>query len=297
MDKRLQEVIQELNKVKKRNDVCEVLIIVIAVLMFMVILLWSQNNKMVMISLGLGIFFVFVVAFLGSEFRKLYRSIYKSEFVIKILSEKLENVSYHWETGFDESDLYGFQVINYDLNAKGFYRSDDYLAASYGGVNFRQSDGLLTRAKSQRQVEVVFSGKVMELNNLTMKANGLWCYSKNFDKRIRCSSESIKPAVLEDGRFAEFFDVYTSNDTDVNCILTPQIKENLLLLVKKYIFVGIHFKGNKLIIAVNNFRDTFDVKMSWKKINYEDEIKRLQQDVDDIIEVIEILEGKYENGQ
>ena len=48
---------------------------------------------------------------------------------------------------------------------------------------------------------------------------------------------------------------------------------------------------------MNNYRDTFDVSTSWKKINYEEMIKKFQQDADDIIEVIGFLEGKAENGR
>lgn len=94
---------------------------------------------------------------------------------------------------------------------------------------------------------------------------------------------------VSEGEFNSVFDVYAYKWEDVEHILTPQIKDNLLILAKKYEALGLCFKGSTLYIGIKTPRDTFDKDTATKRIDYDNELQVVRKDIDDIIEVIEFL--------
>ena len=98
-----------------------------------------------------------------------------------------------------------------------------------------------------------------------------------------------KTFTTEDDIFNNHFDIKARNEQDVNRVLTPQIRENLMVLAEDIESFGISYIGNTIYIGINTCRDTFDIKKGMGKVNFDYEIVKVRKDVQSMIDWIELL--------
>ena len=67
---------------------------------------------------------------------KKYKELYKEIFVQVPLKKNFDNVFYAWKSGFNEHTVRNFRL--FDMG--NIFSSEDYLKASYKGINFELSD-------------------------------------------------------------------------------------------------------------------------------------------------------------
>lgn len=279
---KVEEAIERLEKLKKESGKYEILMLIFLYATIASSFFLAPSAKNCLIAYGVGITAAIIMGARASKYHKQYRKVYKEVFVTEILKEKLEDVHYDWQRGFTGVDMYDSQLLNDDRNI-----SDDYLKASYNGIRFEQAD--LKHFEGGKNSRISFRGKIMKFTGLPVNVSNVWIYSKSFKLSARYYSKSIKMISILDNEFAKVFDVYAFNESDVKRILTPQFREKLLILAKKNEALGMSFKGNKLYMGIHTSRDTFDVDVSNKKIDYDNEVEKVKKDVDDIIEVVEMM--------
>ena len=127
-----------------------------------------------------------VICHQGVKNKTRYRSLFKDTFVKKILDEKLENVAYDWKSGISSRE-----VGNAHLMTKGDLRSEDYLKASYKGIEFEQAD-LSCTVHYGNSSDCVFRGKIMKILSIPMKVSEIQIYTKNFRHDARYPDENKK---------------------------------------------------------------------------------------------------------
>lgn len=226
----------------------------------------------------------------NTKYSKEFKKIYKEIFVEGTLKENFNNVYYDPTRGFSEMAVRGF-----DLNMMGNrFRSEDYIRASFKGINFETSDVYIaqhTSSGKSSHTTVYFEGRMIILDFPEKYVNSVRVYSKAFAYRQgRLSGLVSNKVAMESVDFNKIFDVLTLNDHDAFYLLTPQLMERFQVLQRRYGSIAFHIRGNKLIIAFNEVNNNaFDPKSMWSKIEYEAEKRKVQADIGDIKQILYIL--------
>ncbi len=275
------EIIERLEALRKKSSTCSMTVVILIIAANISLFVFYWEPKIALLVCGLLLICAIRASTFSGKCHNKYRQIYKEAIVKAILEEKFEDVQYDWKKGFTGPDLYDFQLLKYRAHI-----SDDYLKASYKGVNFEQADV----KHFDRYSTINFRGRMMRFRNPSSRVSGVWIYTKRFDYLDSYAFKSAKYMLQMDKEFGEKFCVFTKNEADVERVLTPQFKQALWSLEKKGGF-GICMKGSKIHIAICSRRDTFDVDLTKKKIDYENEMDNLKKDVDNMIEIITMFGG------
>ncbi|SEQ03060.1 Protein of unknown function [Lachnospiraceae bacterium NE2001] len=279
----LSEKMERLEAVRKRAEI-GISVGVLGVLVFLIPIFWP---KMIFGFLGIGMIAFGVIYAKGTK--EAYQKLYKELFAEEPLRANFENVFYAWRTGFDEPTVKSFQLCEMGNR----FKSEDYLRATYKGINFEMSDVTVqyhsSNGKSSSTV-TYFRGRMFAFDCPANLYSSTRIYSRRFHYRGRNNTQKDQKVEMESVRFNEEFDIYSNNPHDVFYLLTPQYMEYMETMLRKYPELSIHFNGNKLLIGINEpEKDVFDKKDWLNETVYPDEMEKIQRDIDDIKSVIEMF--------
>lgn len=217
------------------------------------------------------------------EDKKNFKSLYKQTFVTQLLSERFENVYYSWESGFTQDAVKLFNLVQL---GNRFY-SEDYLSAFYNGIHFEQSDVTVQYHTSGKNSHTTtyFKGRMFVFDFPLKNVASVRCFSNTFFYKAASNNQKIK---LESGNFNRIFKTDAFYEHDAFYFLTPQMMERISALNAKYGNVAVHFMGNKLFVGINMKSDAFDHDYS-KKVDYMEEVAKMNQDTQVIIDIINTL--------
>ena len=218
------------------------------------------------------------------------KAIYKDLFVKGALEKNFQNVFYDPTQGFTKENVAGYLLC--DMGNR-FY-SEDYIRAVYEGVPFEMSDVTIqyhTSDGENSSTTTYFKGRMMVFNLQTNITELVRVYSEKFRYRaIRRKDAKNDLVELESIQFNDTFDVYTKRAHDAFYLLTPHFMERLQSLAYKYSSIGMSVIGNKIVFAFNEpNNDAFDAKNTIKKIDYPQEIAKIQADINDIKIIISTI--------
>lgn len=226
------------------------------------------------------------------------KTLYKDTFLNGMFNEFFENARYMGTLGFTPHKVREFEL--HDIGEE--FESEDHLSGTYKGVHFEQADvhtWTYHRKREHNQIETYFYGRMfifdLPVHNIqSMKVlNKLPLNAKN-DHRIR-SSES-KRVEMESVEFNKAFSVYSEDAHEAFYILTPSMMERLMQMFERYCKISdyafqnisFHFKGSKLYFTMECDNKAFDAGKF--PISYPDEKKKLEADIQVIIDLIEALD-------
>ncbi len=236
------------------------------------------------IGIGGGLITAVVFGVQAPFLRKEYKEIYKNTFVKSMLSAMLDDVEYDWHMGFTETDVMGFGIIKMGNR----FKSEDYIRASYKGVNFRQADVIImheTGSGKNRRVQTYFSGRMFEFDFSSKIVANVKVFSKHYISHLNLKDFELE---MEDVAFNKNFNVYSTNAHDAFYILTPHMMEKLMAITKRYTTVAFRFAPGKLYVGIET-DDSFDSSVS-RKLSYPEEQARMKKDVQVIIDIIEMID-------
>jgi hypothetical protein len=195
-----------------------------------------------------------------SQFNKMNKR-FKSEVLTDLIASYVDNGIFIPQNGLSRSQVKATEFVKLEER----YHSEDYLSGEIEGVSFISSDVKIedrrtrhTKNGTQTYYVTTFLGRVFEFE-----------FNKNFDGYIQVL-EKFRPTVnrgydnikLESVVFNKKFKTYTTNDHSAFYVLTPHFMEALMSFEQNNKGnVGFSFIDNKLYIGINNFRDTFELKM------------------------------------
>lgn len=226
------------------------------------------------------------------------KTLYKDTFLNGMFNEFFENARYMGTFGFSQHKVREFEL--YDIGEE--FESEDHLSGMYKGVHFEQADvhsWTYYRKREHNQIETYFYGR-MFIFDLPIHGiqsikilNKLPLDAKN-DRRIRNAEN--KRVEMESMQFNEAFSVYSEDAHEAFYILTPQMMERLMQMfhryckINEYAFhnISFHFKGSKLYFTMECDNKAFDAGKF--PISYPDEKKKLEGDIQVIIDLIEALD-------
>jgi len=226
------------------------------------------------------------------------KMLYKDTFLNGMFNEFFDNARYMGTIGFTQHKVREFELHDIGEN----FESEDQLSGDYKGVHFEQADvhsWTYYRKREHNQMETYFHGRmfIFDLPVHSIQSvkifNKLALNAKN-DHRLR-GSESNR-VEMESVQFNETFSVYSEDAHDAFYILTPPMMERLMQMFERYCKINdyafhnisFHFKGSKLYFTMECDNKAFDAGKF--PIDYSDEKKKLEADIQVIIDLIEALD-------
>ena len=195
-----------------------------------------------------------------SKFGKLSKR-FKNEVLRDVISGFVEDGTFDPDRGLDMNTVYNTEF----LKRADRYHTEDYLSGKIDGVEFISSDVKLeerhvehTKNGTRTYYVAYFLGRIFEFD-----------FNKSFEGYLQVlegakpqSRRKFKKVKLESVVFNKKFKTYSTNDHTAFYVLTPHLMEALLSFEqnnKGKIYFS--FIGSKLYLGINNFKDTFELKM------------------------------------
>ena len=223
-----------------------------------------------------------------------YKRMYKENFVVGILNEVFDNVTYKYNSGLSEQDVRQFGLVKMGNR----YSSEDYLKGSYNGIGFEQAEVTIKYDKNSDDTQLRFKGRMIAFDFPFKEVKSVQVFSKSFHYRDTPKVSGVMQSVeMENTDFNKRFDVLAVDPVDAFYVLTPQFMERVDFLKEKYMHVGMNFQGNKLYVGIWTSGDAFDGDTT-RTVNLLDEKATIMKDVrviTDIIDVLGMMRDKEEN--
>lgn len=209
---------------------------------------------------------------------------FKTEVLADIISTFVEDGKFDPSFGLSESQVYSTEFIK---RADRFY-TEDYLAGKMDGVPFISSDVRL----QEKHVEHTKDGTRVTYETYFLGRIFIFEFNKSFDGYLQVletgspqSNRKFKKVKLESVDFNKKFKTYSTNELSAFYVLTPHLMESLMNFEKNNKGnISFSFIDEKVYIGINNFKDTFTLKMF--KVLDETSFKEFQRELDVIKEVV-----------
>ena len=226
-----------------------------------------------------------------SKAQKELKALYKQIFVKEPLERNFYNVTYLPDKGFDKEVVKGFDLVSWGNR----FSTEDYIRATYQEITFEMSDVYIAYETSSDEnssgtTTVYFRGRMMSFDLPDKLVSAIRVYGKNFKYRAIKKSEAKKQKIeLESISFNENFDIYTENGHDAFYLITPHFMERFQALSTRYTSIAMNVVGSRVMFAFNEKNNAFDSKNNLSKIDYDQEIAKIQGDIDDIKIIISTI--------
>ena len=202
---------------------------------------------------GISVYGV-VSALLTASKRRNFRSNFKSRIVASIAKS--------FGLSYDESDGLGtdefFEIYDCYINEQS---SEDMMSGEVQGVRVRFSDFYAAekvRTKNGTRTDVKFHG-VLFVADFHKRLN---CEVRVCHKNSRNLRRYGQRANMDDVKFEEFFDVYTTDQVGARYALTPLLMQRL---TEVYLRLGSQINAvlreDKIYVAIETWRDNFEPRI------------------------------------
>jgi len=221
--------------------------------------------------------------FIANGFKKVsntFKELYVKTEILKIV----ENGTYEPLNGFSKEEVYGARL----LKKEDRYQSEDLITGELLGRKIRCADLHLQDVRSNGKstsVVTVFRGKYFEVE-LDKPINQFVYIVQNRYYFFNYGT-NLKKMEMEWVDFNQAFDVYGEDELETFKLLKPAFMEKLMGLKQYYKKISFGFIGKKLVIAINNGKDSFDLRL-FHPFNdqFSEEIKKELMDLKDIIALL-----------
>lgn len=282
--------LEELEKIRKKVWIKTIILILI--IAFIIIYgLFIKKSMKIMFVLSILFYLYYTISKIKDESK--YEKIYKRNITLEAFKSIFTNINYTPDLGMPKSVIESTNM----MDTGDRYYSNDYISATYKGINFEFADVLIENEYKDKDgnshYTTIFEGQWFIFDfNKKFKSNIQIC-EKNFYGAKRgsiFSREVYQKVQMEDVEFNKQFNTYAQNELEAFYILTPNTMEKIKKLnneIKgKFLFC---FIDNKLHIGLHNHKDLFEPNI-YNKINIEKEKELVLKDIKVITNFIDTLE-------
>ena len=225
--------------------------------------------------------YTFTAMLITASKRREFRANFKRQIIEKIV--KKHGLSYDRDRGLGLNEFFTI----YDCTVHQ-WSSEDLISGEIEGVRVKFSDfyaAKMVKKKNNTETVVLFRGVL---------------FKADFNKKSSCVTQIAhvnsrnlaiygQRASMDDARFEEKFDVYTTDQIGARYVLTPALMERFREICERFgCPVNAVFKDNQIFIAVETWRDDFEPDIRRPLINnetialYESEIASFTQIVKEL---------------
>ena len=297
----VEELKQLQEQIIKKNKICNIIGLLFFLVSAAIYLIKAipKNSEIVIIIMVVMIeliFAIIITEYIKSKFNKrniekFYKE-FKNVFVLKSLNNIFTDITYRPEKGFSRDFIRSIGMID----TGDSFNSNDYISGKYKNISFEQSDIHIQEEHEEEDadgnketvLETTFLGRVMIFDfNKKFKANIQ--VTSYFDANSLPWSKKFTRVKMEDIEFNKTFNVYAESEHEAFYILTPHFMEKLKEIAKKLkCGVMFCFVDNKLHIAVDNYKDSFEYNV-FKPINEQQIEENISKDIKLITDFVDEL--------
>jgi hypothetical protein len=224
---------------------------------------------------------------MGSSSFSTLQKRFKEEVLTDLIASFVDDGVFNPNMGLSLDKIYSTEFLKHADR----YHVEDYLSGSIEGVQFESSDVKL----EERHVEHTKDGTRTYYETYFLGRIFIFDFNKSFEGYLQVlerggpvSKRRYQKVKLESVLFNKKFKTYTTNEHSAFYVLTPHFMEALMTFEQNNKGnISFSFIDNLLYIGINNFRDTFSLKM-FKELNMES-FKEFEQELLVIKEVISEL--------
>ena len=230
-----------------------------------------------------------IITFALNKYRAAYKKAYKGYFIEQNLKKVFSNVTYDHEKGFSPDVIRESGMVRL---ADKFY-SNDLTIAKYQKIAFAQADvGIIqvtTDDKGNTYETPIFKGRYM-----------IFQFPKKFDYRLevaskkfratKVSGKQMKRLETESTDFNHHFKVFGEDGFESFYLLDPAVIakiEDLGAHYKYKLLLG--FYDNKLMVALDDGKDSFEPPSFMKPIDEKTEMAKIASDIKVITDFVDII--------
>ena len=231
-----------------------------------------------------------------------------------------------WGTGRLKSEIKSFLLdkisaffsISYSAKAENFpfhefksylprydtKRLEDEFSGTHEGVEFQFSEAKLKqrRGSGENRSHVVvyhgllyhftFSKPFQGYTSVCPNSGPEWLTTPLWKSGNKQEVEKVR---LEDPGFEEVFDVYSSDQVEARCLLTPSFMERITALSRKTDTkslgrLKIIFKENHMLVFIKAYKDMFEAGSIFSSLNNTDHIQALLDETGIVFDIIDTLQ-------
>ncbi len=250
---------------------------ILGLVLFVVLINYGPYGLILVIP---GVVYIIMGA---TQFKKIQKN-FKTEVLKEIIISSVDNGKFDPDSGLSQSVVYATEF----LKRADIFHTEDYLSGSIDGVNFESSDVKLqerrqvqTENGTRTVIETYFLGRVFRFD-----------FNKSFDGYLQVLEKGkptrkrgYKKIKLESVDFNKKFKTFCTSEHTAFYVLTPHLMEALRdFEYKNKGNISFSFIENHLYIGINNFKDTFELKM-FRVLNEEsfNVFKREMQVIKDVV--------------
>ncbi len=231
-----------------------------------------------------------------NEFQKLSKS-FKSEVLTGLIDTFVENGHFNPHSGLSQAQVYSTEF----LKRADRFHTEDFLSGSMDEVQFVSSDVKL----EERHVEHTKNGTRTYYETYFLGRVFIFDFNKPFDGYLQVlerarpqKNRGYKKVKLESVQFNKKFKTYATSEHSAFYVLTPHFMEALMKFEKEnkgQIYFS--FLDNMLYIGINNFKDTFELRM-FRKLDESvfEEFKRDLLVIKDVIKELKLNNNIFKKG-
>ena len=268
--------------------------IILTVLACASVILVGPILGVMLVIIVLGVSAIFTSFATGKD-RTAYRKAYKGYFVEQNLKKIFTNVDYAHDRGFTPNIVAESEMIRL---AEKFY-SNDLTLAKYKNINFAQADVAIIHEYTDDQGNTheypVFKGRYM-----------MFEFPKKFDFRLevvgrkfklyrvpgkdRVKNRKMTRLETESTEFNHNFKIFGQDGFESFYLLDPAIIERINNIAKLYDYkLLLGFYDNKLIVALNDGKDSFEPARFTKPIDEPAEMQKVAGEIKVITDFVDVI--------
>ena len=230
-----------------------------------------------------------IITVVTNKYKAAYKKAYKGYFIEQNLNKVFSSVVYDHEKGFSPDVIRESGMMRL---ADRFY-SNDLTIAKYQKIAFAQADvGIIqvtTDDKGNTYETPIFKGRYM-----------VFQFPKKFDYRLevvgkkfraaKVSGEQMRRIETESTNFNHYFKVYGEDGFESFYLLDPAIIakiEDLGAHYKYKLLLG--FYDNKLVVALDDGKDSFEPPSFMRPIDEKTEMEKVQAGIKVITDFVDII--------
>lgn len=232
-----------------------------------------------------------VIIFLNHQKRKKF----KQDVVYPVLKEFFSDLEYGHMKGFDKRRIYDTKLVS----SGNRYRSDDYIKATYHGMDFEFADVVIqneTRTNDTTHTTTYFRGQWIIVKPKRKIQGRLYV----IDNRFRHSNpkgflffkdKSLEEVNMESELFNEEFNVYAESSHEAFYMLNPQMLLRLKAIHDED--VSFYFNGSSLHIAIYSNKLLFEPRL-FDKVDIEQHRDSIKESLLDVLKYVDVFEVEKE---
>ncbi len=257
------EKFQELEKSRK-NSLYFIMAGIGIFVLGAILLLLLMNTNVAFLGIIVALAGIVVLGIGASKAASLTKK-FKSDMMHSLLNEVIPGATFNASMGIPMNDIYSCGFL---AKADRSY-TEDLIQGNIEGVKFKTCDLKLEEkhvhhtAKGQTVVQYVtyFQGRFFEID-----------FNKEFkgklfvtEGRLPTLFSKMKKVELESAEFNKKFKTYSADELSVFYVLTPHLMTSLMELERRNPgVIAMSFSSTKLVIAIDNRRDTFSIRLTQK---------------------------------